>query len=426
MGSPGQDVRNEDTTVEQHRCPHRFGISPGAKTMLIPRQCKVKTPHLVVGLLICLVARSVQGQPCSVEERQKVTGIDTLSNDQFGTAVSIGRDFAVVGAPNEGHTAPFNGSGAAYVLRRDRNGTPLDSSDDLWIHQAKLVASDLTVSGHFGRSVAMTDGLVLVGATRDSREIRSSGAVYVFQHDDHDTPADPRDDSWLEVAKLVPLDATPGDVFRWLGMAVHRDTAIVGAVGAGNSGGQQQDGPGAAYVFRRHNNGTPDISTDDYWFQEAKLLASNAARRDQFGKAVSISGQWAVVGAPLRGHNWDGAAYVFRRDQGGTPSDPNDDVWTEHVVLSASESAREMGQSVAISGNRLVVGAPREIFGPGAAYVYRRNADNTPEDDSDDSWTLEARLFDDSVRSFGAAVSIYGNVIAIGGSLPVGVFCDPI
>ena len=326
--------------------------------MLIPRQCKVKTPHLVVGLVICLAARSVQGQPCSVEERQKTAGIDTLSNDWFGTSVSIGRDFAVVGAPNEGHTAPYSGSGAAYVLRRDRNGTPLDSSDDQWIHQAKLVASDSIVSGRFGTRVAMTDELILVSAIRDSRGIVSSGAVYVFQHDDHDTSADPSDDSWLEVAKLFPLDVTPSDFFGWRGMAVQRDTAIVGAVGAGNSGGTQQDGPGAAYVFRRHDNGTPNSSDDDFWVQEAKLIASNAANRDKFGTSVSISGQWAVVGAPFRGLSDRGATYVFRRDQGGTPSDPNDDVWTEHIALSTPPNARHMGQSVAISGNRLIVGAP--------------------------------------------------------------------
>ena len=50
------------------------------------------------------------------------------------------------------------------------------------------------------------------------------------------------------------------------------------------------DGSGSAYIFVR--SGTS-------WSQQAKLEASDAAAGDNFGGAVSISGNNVIVGAPF-------------------------------------------------------------------------------------------------------------------------------
>ena len=54
--------------------------------------------------------------------------------------------------------------------------------------------------------------------------------------------------------------------------------------------------------------------TGTSWAEEAKLLASDRATDDQFGVSVSISGDYAVVGAVFDDDNGDGSgsAYVFK------------------------------------------------------------------------------------------------------------------
>ena len=90
--------------------------------------------------------------------------------------------------------------------------------------------------------------------------------------------------------------------------------------------------------------------------QQDKLLASDAQSSDVFGYSVSISGDGdtAIVGAYLEdeGGSTAGAAYVFTRS-GGT--------WTEQQKITASdaEAGDEFGRAVSISGdgNTAIVGA---------------------------------------------------------------------
>lgn len=91
------------------------------------------------------------------------------------------------------------------------------------------------------------------------------------------------------------------------------------------------------------------------WTQEARKVASDGAEFDLFGGGVSISGDTAIVGAPFAdvGENTDqGAAYIFTRS--GT-------VWKETQKLIASDGAAGdgFGSSVAVSGDKIVVGAQR-------------------------------------------------------------------
>ena len=149
-------------------------------------------------------------------------------------------------------------------------------------------------------------------------------------------------------------------------MAVSGDTVVVGAVfedsNATGINGDQTDNSatdaGAAYVFVR--NGTT-------WSQQAYLKASNTDAGDVFGFSVAISGDTVVVGASFEasnatGVNGDqtdnsapqaGAAYVFVR---------NGTTWSQQAYLKASntDAGDFFGDSVAVSGDTVVVGAPRE------------------------------------------------------------------
>ncbi len=138
--------------------------------------------------------------------------------------------------------------------------------------------------------------------------------------------------------------------------------------------------------------------------RESQLLAPDGADGDDFGVSVAVDGGTAVVGAPWVASN-AGAAYVFTRTAGG---------WTLEQKLLPTDSASNayFGKSVAVSGDRIVVGAdnaatPTTAFG-GAAYVFARVGG---------SWSQEAKLAapdGDSLDAFGRSVAISGSTVAVG------------
>jgi hypothetical protein len=184
----------------------------------------------------------------------------------------------------------------------------------------------------------------------------------------------------------------PGDDFGY-SVSIDRNWLVVGAPDAD---GTVADA-GKAVVFKR---------TGTYaWGDEVELTASDGASGDDFGDAVCISGDLLVVGAP-----WDddpynsGSAYVFRLEGSS---------WVQEDKLTASDAGSEdcFGDVVSISGDRLVVGAPRDgALGAlsGSAYVFCR--DGT-------SWTQEAKLTASDGAAgdqFGEGVSISGDLIVVG------------
>jgi hypothetical protein len=140
-----------------------------------------------------------------------------------------------------------------------------------------------------------------------------------------------------------------------------------------------------------------------------------------FGASVAVSGDTLVIGAPLDGRvvSRSGAVFVYRLGFSG---------WLLEAVLKASNADLDddFGDSVAIDGDTIVVGARREdggATGPGssapgpgdhsqpgsgAAYVFRR---------SGTSWTQEAYLKASNTGQndgFGQSLAISGDTIAVG------------
>jgi hypothetical protein len=205
-------------------------------------------------------------------QQAKFTASDGSAGDCFGYSVSISGDYAIVGACGDD-----NYKGSAYVFKRD--GT-------IWSQQDKLAASDGAVWDAFGYSVSISGDYVIVGAYSDNDY---KGSAYVFKRDGT---------TWNEQAKLTASDGSAGDAFGY-SVSISGDYAIVGAYN-GN------DYKGSAYVFKR--DGT-------IWSQQDKLTASDGATDDWFGLSVSISGYYAVVGAPSdddKGSD-SGSAYVFSK-----------------------------------------------------------------------------------------------------------------
>jgi len=99
--------------------------------------------------------------------------------------------------------------------------------------------------------------------------------------------------------KIAASDGTGGDNFGW-SVSISGDYAVVGAILDDDNG----DWSGSAYVFKRAGTS---------WAQEAKLLPSDGAVEDRFGNSVSISGDYAVVGARWSDDNGSGSgsAYLY-------------------------------------------------------------------------------------------------------------------
>jgi hypothetical protein len=309
-------------------------------------------------------------------QQSKLTASDGLSEGSWlGDAVAISGDTAIVGEHRDDDGGP--GFGSAYVF--ERLGVT-------WSQRAKLTASDGEESDLFGGSVAISGDTAIVGA-RDDEKGSGSGSAYVFTRSGG---------TWSQQAKLTASDGEESDFFGD-SVAISGDTAVVGAVWDDEKGWDS----GSAYVFTR-SGGT--------WSQQAKLTASDGEESASFGDSVAVSGNRVIVGAYRDdGREPDsGSAYVFTRSGGS---------WSQQAKLTASDGEEDdyFGSSVAVSGNRVIVGAYRDDDSGsdyGAAYVFTR---------SDGTWTEQAKLMAGS----GTKENLFGRSVAIsGGTAIVGAVGD--
>ena len=153
--------------------------------------------------------------------------------------------------------------------------------------------------------------------------------------------------------------------------------------------------------------------TIDPWIQQIKLTAGDGAADDQFGNSVAIYGDTIVVGAPGDDDNGyiSGSAYVFARPESGWADMP-----PETAKLTASDGAAGdfVGYSVAINGDTIVVGAQGDDDkgdSSGSAYVFAR-----PENGwADMTETAKLTASDGSAEDvFGYSVAISDDTIVVG------------
>jgi MYXO-CTERM domain-containing protein len=194
--------------------------------------------------------------------------------------------------------------------------------------------------------------------------------------------------AWVETQRLVASDNVFDDEFA-TAVAVSAETMVIGAFRDDDQGMDS----GSAYVFRRSAGA---------WDETAKLLPGDGDAADAFGRAVAVDGDTIVVTAP--DDEAGGAAYVFVTDG---------DTWSQQARLTAADGQAgwTFGRSVAISGDTVVVGAPRDPhagFLSGSAYVFVR---------AGAAWSQEAKLVapDASPQAeLGYDVAIDGGVIVVG------------
>ncbi|MEZ6014089.1 MAG: FG-GAP repeat protein [Planctomycetota bacterium] len=345
--------------------------------------CRIATPLAGAALSLAapLPALASPDAPWLLGAETKLLPPDPVASDRSGEAVATDGEWVVVGAPRHDHGG-FGEFGAVYVYRKTAGGLTLD---------AELLPNVLKHNQWFGNSVHVDGDTIVVGAHGDdglcpSSNFCDSGAVYVFVHNGT---------AWSLQAKLTPSDLESSDRFG-SAVRIQGDTLFASSVGDRDAG----SGTGSAYVFTRSGGA---------WSETQKLLASDLARRSNFGASLAVDDDVLVVGAPLDDHGSAtsadlGAAYVFR-NHGGT--------WAEEVKLRPSDihGGMEAGHSVSVMGDLVLIGAPgahSPLTRAGAAYVFERVSS---------TWTERQKLVDAfplQQDHFGSSACLLGDSLVVG------------
>ena len=317
-------------------------------------------------------------------ENAILTATSPTADDEFGYAVAIDGDTAVVGMPGD-DDGGLN-AGAAFVFTRDSSGT--------WSQVARLRPSIPEANALFGNSVAVKGNTIVVGAPREGTGSSGHGAVYVFTKDaDSDWGNDAGQDHRIETAKLLADGGGASDEFGWEAVAVNddEDTIVVGAYKTN-----------AAYIFARPAAGWADTTET--------LKLSRSGSSDDFGRSVAIDGDTVVVGASGV-DSGTGSVFVFIEPDTGWANS----LGTEVAELTAYDRSGgdRFGRSVAIDGKTIVVGASGVDSIKGSAYVFTKP--DTGWANSPGTETAQLTASDgDGGDQFGFSVAVDGDTVLIG------------
>jgi hypothetical protein len=260
-----------------------------------------------------------------------------------------------------------------------------------WQQIATLTVSDGNAVVY---SVALTEGYLVAG-TLDP--VSGEGAACVFVKPNT---------GWqnaTETAELLPSDPTNPDAFGW-SVSAWGPTVVV----ASPSGVPKTEG--VAYIYQQPAAGWVNAT------QNAELRTSDG--HAEVGYSVAISGEVGGDGSEIAlggPYNSPDAVYVFQEPSGGW----TDMTQTAILTNSGGQAGDNLGQSVAMSSNVIVAGAPFATingFPVGELEVYVK-----PQGGWADTSQPTATLTDPSSDMLGYSVGITqsgGQIVACCGPFP--------
>ena len=351
---------------------------------------------------------------------KKLFSDDGANDDDFGIAVDIDGDYAVVGASK--HDPDSQRSGAVYIFHK--------TGDNTWDSGFKITAPYSTDDIEFGTSVAISGDYVIVGAPKNNINGVDAGMTYIYHRIDTNT--------WGEVESLQGSDINifSGATYFGISVDIDGDYAIIGAIGNKN---ESDVIIGAAYIYQRTVNNT--------WGNQEKIIPSDGIDKNYFGRSVAISGDYAVIGAHKDDDNGvnSGAAYVYFRSINNTwgaeakltasddyivvgaykaDNTTNEDnsgaayifhrtssnIWDTGTIISSTDNFDNnyFGISTSIKNDYVICGSPNN-WGRGAAYIFKRTHTNL--------WEFEKKIISDDLSIndyFGLAVGLSAEFSIIG------------
>ena len=412
-------------------------ISPQILTVVDAKPISSSNQQSISANNFVLNTPNVKNNLLFLSQQAYVKASNTDDVDYFANSVAIYGDTLVVGAYHEDSNAVGVGgddsnnsvasSGAVYVYTR---------SNDDWVFDAYIKASNAQSNDWFGYSVAIYEDTIVVGARlEDSDAIgvngdqnndmaSSSGAAYVFKKINN---------VWAQQAYLKAANTQTNDNFGD-SVAIHGDYIAISAlredsnaIGVdGDLSNNDASKSGAVYLYQL---------IAENWEYISYIKASNTDINDEFGESIALSDGLLVVGSENEDSNSQGiggaqsnnsasnsgAVYVYKLTSGALGN--NTWEFDEYIKASNAENDDHFGSSVAISNNTSVVGADTEesnatgvngdqsdnsLNAPGAAYVFSRSNDNV--------WSQKAYLKASNTKNiglFGNAVSIWNNRIVV-------------
>jgi hypothetical protein len=301
----------------------------------------------------------------------KLVALDATGGAEFGRTVAIKGNTVFVGA-RFAQVGDYPDAGAVYIYKKYRGS---------WYFKEKIISPEPENEDNFGRAVAVQGNLLVVTARKSGSE---EGAAYLYLY---------KGGSWVYTGQLLASDPVP---YAYFGQSVALQGGIM-AIGARNA---EPNVAGALYIFRQSKDG---------WEEIAKMAPPDGEEDDQFGFSVAMSGKIIAVGARRanpEGIDNAGAVYLYSVEG----------KYVELITkLTASDASKsdEFGQSVAIAGDTILVGARRDDVGSakdqGSIYLFRR---------INDQWIEGKVLASDGVAGdgFGYSLSAFGNRMLTGAS----------
>jgi len=298
--------------------------------------------------------------------QSQLANSSTKSFANFGSSVAVTESFTVVGTPGK-----QSDHGEVCIFSR---------SQSTWTMTDCLtpVSDTQSTIKQFGSAVATSEQSVIISAKHQGGQ---TGAVYIFSYENG---------NWSQQRELTKPGVAINNFFGQ-SVSISGDLAAIGSPGGAND-------DGAVYVYER---------TGSNWILNTTITPDSEIRSKQFGAAVSISEGYLIIGDGEFGKTKEGSAYIYNYD----------DVWTKQATLKGGLVTRsaKYASSVAISKDYAVIGARLENdphasndIKKGAVYVYKRK---------DNVWMNQAKLVANSGVAgdqFGNSVAIVGSHIVVG------------
>lgn len=302
---------------------------------------------------------------------------DGFTAENFGASLALEGGVLVIGAPLSEGGAKRLAKGGGNVMQAalfSRTTDCLTGPLACWKLTSPIAPTAQQEDDGFGASVALSGETVIIGAPQDDEDEASgqgSGAAYVFAFDG---------DAFVQTAKPKPYLGQAGAGFG-AATAAGGDQVAIGAPGAAI--GAVLGGAVALYDQITGNLG-PALS----------VAAPSGEAGAAFGTAIAIAGDSMLVGAP-GDSSGAGSAVLF--NVGG-------DSFVQRQLLTPADGGPTgaFGQAVALSGDRLLIGAPE---GDGAAFRFELTGS---------TFEQVERVDGASDSGFGSAVAITGSRVAIG------------
>ena len=303
---------------------------------------------------------------------EKISG--NIYAHSYGNSVGVSNDYCVIGAERDTSRGYSNG-GAAYIYKYDR-------VQNEWNHTQILYPTDITTSARCGNAVSIFENSVIIGCFG----IRKA---YIYKLNE-------TTDTWYQLSTFTAMDGSESIRF-----AYDVDITDGYAIVEDSWNDDQGYGAGSSNILVQ----TFDEYGQESWIHNQTLYATDAGSGDYFGESVSISYDYAIVGARTDDDNGydSGSAYIFELN-GNTLE------WEQITKLLASNGASYdyFGVSVSIDGiyGLAIVGACYYLSDDdiGASYVYERNNDSGVWSET----TILSPNDETLGQNFGISVSIYG------------------